>query len=137
MIAYFITRYGSFVALIPLIMQINAFGVNCSSIWPAIIVGIKMQKLGAEALFGIRAMALFDYHWAVVSSVGLLWTTTAIIGLMSVRAATWAHQPAPVPGLAPSCVPLMWEWELGEFMKRKKERVFPPTDCLYQASHTS
>lgn len=114
MVAYFITRYGSFIAMIPLIIQINAFNINCGQLWPAIIVGVRLQKLGAEALFSLRAMALWEYNWYIVGFVITLWLATAVIGLLGIMGANWIHYPAPAPGLAPSCVPTRWAWELGE-----------------------
>ena len=78
------------------------------------MIGIKLQKLGAEALFGIRAMAVFEYHRLVVASVSIVWFATAGMGLATIKSAMWEHHPATIPGLPGSCVPVKWEWELGE-----------------------
>lgn len=115
MIAYFVARYGSFVAMVPLILQINAPStVDCSRLWIAIVIGIKMQKIGAEILFGIRAMAVFDYNRLVVASVSILLLATAGVGLASIAAASWAHHAGTLPGLPGACVPTRWSWELGK-----------------------
>ena len=115
MVAYFITRYGSLVALISLVLQINAPGkVDCGRLWIAIVIGVKMQKIGAEVLFGIRAMAVFEYNRLVVALVSLLLLLTAGVGLSTVQSAAWTHHAAAMPGLSGACVPLKWGWELGE-----------------------
>lgn len=115
MVPCFVTRYGSFIAMIPLIMQINAFNINCSHLWPAIIVGVRLQKLGAEVLFSLRAMALWEYNWYIAGFVSTLWLATAVIGLLGIMSANWIRFPSPAPGLAPSCIPIKWAWELGEW----------------------
>lgn len=86
--------------------------VSCEAVYIFTVLGSASEKLFAQLIFAIRAMAVWDYSLWVVVPVSALWVVHLGFCLALVKAATLYWVPDMLTGTGGSCQAVSFDWTL-------------------------